>query len=81
MNWQFPQYRQSANGLNLYRVDSDVAFTELQFIGEKILAFEVRASTYPERLRIQDLLNCVNDSCSVIPAERFQEVLGQVTLR
>lgn len=62
-------------------MDSDVAFTELQFIGEKILAFEVLASTYPERLRIQDLLNCVDDSCSVIPAEHFQEVLEKAAPR
>lgn len=70
----FPQYRISKNGKNLYRIDSNRVFIELQYIGEKVLLFIIEAKTYPEMVRIQDLLDRTADSCDVLDAQRFEDI-------
>ena len=77
----FPQYRISANGMNLYRVDSDRHFVELQYIGERVLLFNIEAKTYPEIVRIKDLLACVDGSCRVVGQEDFDEAFSRVLAR
>ena len=75
MSWTYPQYRISANGQNLYRIDGDRAFVELQYIGEKVIRFDIVASTYPELVRIQELLECAGEMCALIEADRFNLAL------
>lgn len=71
----FPQYRRSKNGKNLYRIDDDRNFVELQYIGERVLLFQVEAKTYPEMVRIQDLLACKDETCEPIGPADFEAVM------
>lgn len=71
----FPQYRISKNGQNLYRIESVSSFTELQYIGKRVQVFHVLAESYPEKVRIQDLLTMSNGHCEIMDAEKFEAIL------
>lgn len=52
----FPQYRKLKNHPRYYRIDDERHFTELYFIGSKLIEHQVTATQYPEMLRIKDML-------------------------
>ncbi len=54
----FPIYRKSISGKNWYKIISDISFIEVQAIGNKYFQFEIEAKQYPEKLRIQDMIEC-----------------------
>ena len=54
----FPQYRKLSNNKVYYRIDSADEFTELTLMGNRKLLHTVKASQYPEKLRIMDMLQC-----------------------
>ena len=72
---EFPQYRISTNGKNLYRIESLKAFTELQYIGERVQSFHVKAESYPEMVRIRELLEMSNGACQEMDGERFERLI------
>ena len=75
---EFPLYRISKNGKNLYRVESMHTFTELQYIGEKILRFTIEAKTYPEMVRIRELIAMDNDACEELRGGTFETLMDQL---
>ncbi|MBL7965057.1 MAG: hypothetical protein JNM31_14580 [Flavobacteriales bacterium] len=75
--YTFPTYRRSANGQHFYRIASEVRFTEVQLIGGRVLVHEVTANTYPERLRIAEMLAMVEGMWSDIPQGEFEQALGR----
>lgn len=57
----FPQYRKLANGLTFYKIIDDRNFEEIQFLGSIKNKYKTEAKQYPEILRIQDMLNCLEN--------------------
>lgn len=54
----FPQYRELKGFNRFYKIIDDRNFTEVYFIGEKVVSHQIEAKQYPEILRIQDMLKC-----------------------
>lgn len=72
---RFPQYRRSANGLNWYRIDSDLTLVEVQRIGKRYLVHRLQAAAYPEKVRIMALLAMENGHVEPCPAEEVERLL------
>jgi hypothetical protein len=61
-NRTYPIYRQLAGGGHLYRIDSEVDFTELQRIGSRWVMHRVKAVAYPEMVRIHEMVQGADGS-------------------
>jgi len=57
MEHSFPQYRRTATGSNLYRIEAADRFTELQRLGRRWLVHTVAQAPYPEQVRIREMLD------------------------
>lgn len=55
---EYPQYRELKGFNRFYKIIDDRNFTEVYFIGEKVVSHHIEAKQYPEILRIQDMLKC-----------------------
>lgn len=55
---EYPQYRELKGFNRYYKIIDDRNFTEVYFIGEKVVLHHIEAKQYPEILKIQDMLNC-----------------------
>ena len=76
--WQFPQYRKYVAIDNWYSIHSLDAFTEIKRMGDRYLKHEVKASIYPEKLRVLDMLECHEEKWEVTDEITFQEILKKV---
>lgn len=56
MDQGFPIFRRTADGRHFYRIEAQDAFTEIQVVGRRALLYHVKASMYPELVRIQDMV-------------------------
>lgn len=72
----FPLYRRSVNGLNWYRIESWTAFTEVQRVGSRYLAHRVLVRAYPERVRIQELIDMAEGHVQECPAQEVEGLLA-----
>lgn len=54
----YPQYRKLSNNKVFYKINHAESFEELKLMGAKLFHFEMKASQYPEKLKIIDMLNC-----------------------
>ena len=70
-----PLYRRSVNGLNWYRITSPMMFTEVQRIGNRYIAHQVRALIHPDRVRIADLIAMENGHVVACEAFEFEAAL------
>lgn len=57
--FDFPQYRKLTNEKSFYKIVDDRRFIEKQLIGKQVFIIEIEAKQYPEILRIQDMLDCM----------------------
>ena len=73
-SWHFPQYRKFSGVDVWYKISSLDEFTELKRAGGNYVAEEFVASQYPEKLRIQDMLNCHEDRWQHISEEEYKKV-------
>ncbi|MCB9169777.1 MAG: hypothetical protein H6597_07425 [Flavobacteriales bacterium] len=73
----FPQFRRSANGSNFYRIETMDRFVELQVIGRRVVRHDVHARVFPERQRIQDMLDGADGAFRSIPEEEFLAILDR----
>lgn len=55
----FPQYRKLSNDRSYYRINSNDHFDELQLMGERVFLHSIKADKYPEKLRIMEMLDCI----------------------
>ena len=55
----FPQYRKLSSRKVYYKITSLSTFVEVQFIGEKKVEYNFTASKFPEKIRIQEMLDCI----------------------
>ncbi|MCG8574739.1 MAG: hypothetical protein MI810_07635 [Flavobacteriales bacterium] len=70
----FPAYRKY-KGLNVwFKIENERSFLEIKKLGDRYLVEKVEAEQYPEMLRIQDMLNCLEDRWEIIEEETFQQV-------
>lgn len=72
-----PIYRRSRNGRNFYRIMSGTVFTEVQLIGNRSIVHEVVAETYPERLRIADMVAMTDGLFLPGTQAEFDAVMGR----
>ena len=72
---EFPFYRELANKLSRYRISSSNAFTEVQQVGSRFLVHDVQATTYPELVRIAELIETKDGTTRPIPPADFEDWL------
>ena len=70
---QFPQYRKYKNMETYFKIISEKEFEEIKVVGKKYILHTVKAEQYPERLRIQDMLENEEELWDVITEEEFLE--------
>jgi hypothetical protein len=68
----FPVYRKLLNGRSVFRITSHTVFAEVQRIGQRYVLFTVEATTWPERLRIADMLEATDGSVEACDASEFE---------
>ena len=73
----FPTFRELGNGLSRYRIDSATAMVEVQRIGRRFMVHRLDATTYPERLRIHELLAMTDADVRAIGPDAFEDWLAQ----
>lgn len=72
--WNFPQYRKY-KGLNTwYKISGVNEFAEIKQVGESYLLSHISADQYPEKLRIQDMLNCHEERWEVTEEKKWSEI-------
>lgn len=71
----YPIFRKLANGASVFRIGSDTTFTEVQRIGKRLAVFTIVAHTWPERLRIQDMVLALDGSVRPCEEAEFNEWL------
>ncbi len=64
----FPQYRKLSNNKSFYKLLSENSFEEIQLVGASAITSTIKATKYPELIRIQDMLACTP------PFEEYTEV-------
>ena len=69
----FPTYRKYKNSKTFYKIINENSFEEISFIGEKAFLYQIKADQYPEFLRIQDMLNCLDDIWEEIDEESYEK--------
>lgn len=52
----FPLFRRTADEKHFYRIEALDRFTEIQRIGSRAVLHHVHASKYPERSRVQEMI-------------------------
>ena len=57
---QFPVYRRTADGRHYYHIVASDLFMEIQLIGSKAVLHRIHAALYPERLRVQDMVDATD---------------------
>ncbi len=53
----FPQYRRYSTRSSYFKIIDERNFIELQFVGKKVFVHQIKATQYPEMLRIKDMLD------------------------
>ena len=80
-NTPFPVYLRITDGHSVYRIASEISFTEVQHIGQRYVAHHIVAHTWPERLRIADMLANADGAWAVITEAEFDLWLGRTGSR
>ena len=76
-NTPFPVHLRMIAGNSVYRILSETAFVEVQRIGQRYVVYDIVARTWPERLRIADMLADTDHSLVVIPESEFEDWRGR----
>lgn len=72
---RFPIYLKLTGGHSIYRITSETSFTEVQRVGRRSVVHSIEATTWPERLRIADMLENADGSLSPATEAEFEEHL------
>jgi hypothetical protein len=73
----FPVYRKLANERSFFRIDSPLRFTEVQRVGRQCVVHEVEAHTYPEKVRLIELLELQHHWVKESSSEEFGHWLSK----
>lgn len=77
----FPQYRRYSTGSSYFKIVDERSFVELQFIGVKVLIHHVKATQYPEMLRIKDLLDLSLEGIEPTDADFVENLIAENEIR
>lgn len=66
-------YRMLMDGRHFYRIENDTAFTEIQLIGDRRTIHEIIASQYPEKVRIQQMIELADGLYEEIDPARWAD--------
>jgi hypothetical protein len=72
----FPQYRKYPNNGSYFKINSLDEFEEVNFIGKKKLHHIFQAKIYPDKMLIQDMLNCLENRWVIIDEWEWKKVVG-----
>lgn len=76
----FPQYRKLSNEKVFYRLRSDRDFDEIQIVGSRAMWFSMKATKYPEILRISEMLSGVSPGILSSHESEFHGIAQQYDL-
>ena len=69
----FPKFRMLVDGRHFYRIDDPEHFVEIQLVGSKRTVHEITASAYPEKVRVQQMIEMSDGLYAEIDAARWEE--------
>jgi hypothetical protein len=75
---QFPQYRKYIEVEVWYKIFSEEKFLEIKKVGTGYQFVDVDADKFPEKLRIQDMLECLEGRWEIVTAEEFESIQSQI---
>jgi hypothetical protein len=75
----YPAYRKYKDRDVWFEITSGDLFFEVSRMGTKFLISEVKAVQYPEKLRIMDMMACLNEAWEKISAAEYAAVRQKVT--
>jgi hypothetical protein len=71
----FPVFRSYTDGLTWFKVESPTQFTELKIMGKHFSLNPIIAEKHPERMFVQDLLNCEFESIKRASEDQYLRML------
>lgn len=71
----FPQYRKLANDRTFYKILDERNFEEIQLVGSRKMHYSIKATQYPEMLKIQDMLNFIESMYLESNENEWNEVM------
>ena len=74
----FPAYRKYKDRDVWFEIVSQDLFFEINKMGKKYLLTETKAIQYPEKLRIDDMMKCLNGAWEEISQETYSSILEKV---
>jgi hypothetical protein len=76
---EFPAYRKYSNNRNFFKIINASSLEEVQVVADKRFVRITEAQLYPERMFIQDLLNCVTDHIVAITEAEYGQQRAQAS--
>ena len=73
----FPIYRKRVNERSFYRIDSENAFIEVHRVGKRCVVHRIEAKTYPEKVRIAELIAGEGGGVIECPSAEFDSWLAK----
>jgi hypothetical protein len=73
---EFPQYRKYAHGRSYFKVLSTDDFEQLEIIGNRFHLETIRATVYPDKVLILDMLENTKGHWEVSSAEEYEAKLA-----
>lgn len=73
-----PVYRKYDNNQRFYKVLDDSNFHEIQVVGKRFQQYRITAASYPERLFINDLIDCRFEGITQITEDEFQNIVSEL---
>ena len=73
----YPIYRKLIDGRSIYRIGSAERFTEVQFVGTRAIVHHVMATTYPEMVRMDDMIRMTGGHYVEAAAAEFSAALAK----
>jgi len=78
-NPAFPLFRKYPGNRSWFVIQSPTAMTEYQQLGSRVLVYEVEAKILPDRVLIQDAMDCKDGRWEVTDAAAFEAWRAQFT--
>lgn len=69
----YPSYRKITNRDTWYKIVSDTEFHEVSRLGNRLIVEVVVAVQFPEKLKIQDMLECKGEHYEKVSGQEFDD--------
>jgi hypothetical protein len=71
----YPLFRKRTDGKTFYKIFSDLEFEELKILGKKYTILRTKATQYPEKLYIMELIEA-SGSIEKLDEQEYAEILS-----